>query len=744
MGHKFKLYRQFNEMDCGATCLRMVARYHGRHFNIEGIRQAAGFGKEGVSMQGLKEAAEQIGFQAKGVKLTCTQLFKEVESPCILHWNQNHFVVLLSNKSRFSSNMVKIADPAEGIIKYAKSDVEKFWAHGRNEVPGNEGRGVALLLEPTPAFYLQKSEKEEKASWNLLLRHFSKIKKRILLVFISLILLAFLQFYFPFLTKRLVDKGINLQNLHVITLILLGQAILIFSRTVVEFIKNRLSLIVSTSVNKNLLSDFWKKLTHLPLSHFETRHTGDIIQRLTDNRQLQNFLTGNMLTVVLSAMTFIVYTVVLLQYDRSIFLIFSIGSVLYFFWIRAFTGIRRNINNQVFTSSAKESAATLQLIQGMQEIRLNNAGHIKQKEWEHIQDQLFKLEFKKLTSSQFQQAGATIINQGKDILITYIVAGLVVDHSLTLGTMMAIQYILGQLSNPVEQFVLFYQNAQDAKMSLDRLAEIYQIENEEPESDALIKQLPAIRSILINNISFRYPGSNGDNVLKDLTFSIPAGKTTAIVGVSGSGKTTLLKLLLKYYDYSNGDIFIDGSFSNKGLLNFKHISHSYWRGKCGAVLQDGYIFNDTIMGNIAVSDELPDISKVINSCKTANILPFIESLPNGFFTRLGADGIGLSQGQKQRLLIARAIYKDPDFIFLDEATNALDANNEKIIVHNLETLFVGKTVVIIAHRLSTVKNAEKIIVLEKGTIVEQGTHSELASRKGKYYELVKNQLELDS
>lgn len=736
----FIFYKQLNAMDCGPTCLRMVAKYYGRHYNVDGIRQVAGYGKEGVSLLGISDAAEKIGFRTRGVQLTFNQLVNEATLPCILHWGQNHFVVLPPFSKWKRQNKIKIVDPAKGMLSYAKEEFIQKWISTVNEA--GEPVGTALLLEPTPEFYKQEGEKENKLSWGLVLQYLQNSKWQIGQVFIALFITSVLQLIFPFLTQSIVDTGINTQNIQYITIVLIAQLMLVFSRTMVDFIRSRLLLHISTIVNLSILSDFWIKLTKLPISYFDSHHTGDTLQRIGDHKQIQIFLTGTALTTLFSLFNFIIFAFVLAQYNVQLFFVFAVGSVLYFLWVQLFLRIRRKINYQTFHISAKENNATLQLVQGMQEIKLHNAEKLKRWEWENIQAGIFKLNFKNLTYSQIQQAGALLINQGKDVVITFLVASLVIEGKLTFGAMLAIQYIIGQLSSPIEQFVGFVQSAQDAKISMERLNEIHQLQDEEAflnpsEGGTYIPSLPQERTLTFANLSFTYPGAGNEAVLENINLQIPEGKVTAIVGVSGSGKTTLLKLLLKFYDYYTGDIKI-------GETNFKYISPSFWRKQCGAVLQDGYIFNDTIARNIGVGDEVIDYSKLLHCCKIANILSFIESLPNGFNTQLGSEGVGMSQGQKQRLLIARAIYKDPEYLFFDEATNALDANNEKAIVENLQEFFKGRTVIIVAHRLSTVKNANKIIVLHKGAIAEEGTHQELSQLKGMYYELVKNQLELGS
>ncbi len=773
----FTFYKQLNAMDCGPTCVRMVAKYYGKHYNADTLRNMAGFSKEGVSLLGISETAEKIGFRTRGVQLTMQQLH-EVALPCILHWNQNHFVVAHPKsfpKGRtlgnfFSNREIEIADPAQGMIKMSVKDFKKHWLssppsgelEGATSSPSGEPEGavgIALLLEPTPAFYNEEGEKERKLSWKLVLQYLTQSKWQITQVFIALIITSLIQLIFPFLTQSIVDTGINAQNLQYVVIVLIAQLMLTFSKTFVDFIRSRLLLRISNILNLQILSDFWIKLTRLPVSYFDVHHTGDTLQRIGDHRQIQNFLTGTALNTLFSVFNFIVYAIVLVIYNVQLFFVFCIGSIIYFVWIQFFLKIRRKINYQTFYLSAKENNATLQLVQGMQEIRLNNAENQKRWEWENIQAAVFKLNFKNLNYNQWQQAGATLINQIQDLAISFIVAKLVIDGQLTLGAMLAVQYIIGQLSGPVSQWVGFVQSAQDAKISMERLNEIHQLPDEENAQKIYNTYLPENKNILLKNISFTYPGAGNEPVINNINLFIPEGKVTAIVGVSGSGKTTLLKLLLKIYENYSGEIRVgatqkdfenlpgfnktngDAYTKNKGL-RFDAVSPSYWRKLCGAVMQDGFIFNDTIARNIAIGEDSIQYSRLLSSCETANILSFIESLPNGFYTQLGSEGVGLSQGQKQRLLIARAVYKNPEYLFFDEATNSLDANNEKEIVENLNEFFQNKTVIVVAHRLSTVRNADKIVVLDNGKIAEEGTHEELTFLKGKYYELVKNQLEL--
>ncbi len=771
--------KQRDAMDCGPTCLAMVCKYYGKSISLQTLRDKTEIGKEGVNLLGINNAAESIGFRTQGVQLTYTQITKEAPLPCILHWGQNHFVVLVKIGRSLvpRDDKITIADPGKGIIKLSKEEFIQHWASSNLD---GKPYGVALLLEPTPDFHNQPNEKENKLGWGMLLGYFAQQKRYIVQLFVGLLLGSLLQLIFPFLTQSIVDTGINQHNLPFIYLILAAQFMLFFGRTVVEFIRSRILLYISTKINLAILSDFWIKLMKLPLSYFDTKMTGDIIQRIGDHKRIESFLTGSALSTLFSLFNLVIFSVVLLQYNTYVFGIFCAGSLLYFFWIKIFLRYRRSLNYKQFAIAAKENTATMQLIYGMQEIKLNGAEHLRRWEWEGLQAGLFKLSFKSLSLNQYQQAGAFFINEGKNILITFFVAKSVMEGQLTLGAMLAVQYIIGQLNSPVEQLISFTQQAQDAKISLERLNEIHQMEEEEAPSISpkgggkgeelsgeLNKIIPENKTIEFKNLSFTYAGAGNEPVLKNINLIIPEGKTTAIVGMSGSGKTTLLKLLLKFYENYKGEIRVGGISTNSSShissafpspsgriggassgeiegagTSLKYISPKYWRSNCGSVMQDGYIFNDSIAKNIAVSDDRPDYAKLLHACKVANIQAFIESLPLGFNTKIGAEGNGISAGQKQRILIARAVYKNPEFIFFDEATNSLDANNEKVIMENLSAFFKDKTVVVVAHRLSTVKHADNIVVLHNGQITETGTHEELAMRKGEYFELVRNQLEL--
>lgn len=724
----FKTYRQHDQMDCGPTCLRMIAKNYGRNYTLQSLRQKSGINREGVSLLGISEAAEQIGFRTIGAKLTWQQLEKEANLPCVIYWNQVHFVVAY----KITKNKIYIADPAKGKVSYAKKDFLQFWL---NDKESGLPTGICLLVHTTPAFYDLAGEKGNRLSFGRLLRYVTPYKNLLFQLALGLLAGSILQLIFPFLTQAIVDIGIQNRNINFIYLILAAQVMLFIGRTAVEFIRSWILLHMSTRINISILSDFLIKLMKLPMAYFDSRMTGDIMQRMEDHARIQQFLTTQTLSTLFSFGTLFVFAIVLAYYHMLIFIVFLVSSILYIVWVLLFLRKRAELDHRRFGISSGDQSKVIQLIQGMQEIKLNNCEKQKRWEWERLQARLFKYRVSNLSLNQYQQAGAFFINEGKNIGITFLAAIAVVNGQLTLGAMMAIMYIIGQLNAPIEQLINFVRSTQDAHLSLERLNEIHKQEDEEPEKKQFIFTLPKEKDIAINNLGFTYPGAGNEPVLKDINLAIPEGKTTAIVGMSGSGKTTLIKLLLKFYKPDSGKIYL-------GNMTLDTISHRAWRHHCGVVMQEGFIFSDNITRNIAVGEEHPDMQKIRHAVRVANIGEFIESLPLGFNTKIGAEGNSISQGQKQRMLIARAVYKDPEFIFFDEATNALDANNERAIMEHLQDFFQNRTVVIVAHRLSTVKSADNIVVLSEGEIVEQGTHRELTEIQGAYFELVKNQLEL--
>ena len=725
---KFPHYQQHDAMDCGPACLRMVAKHYGKNFTLQTLRDRSYITREGVSMLGISDAAESIGFRTMGVRISWEQLVSEAPLPCIAHWKQNHFVVVYKIKN----DKVFVSDPAGERITYPKEEFMRGWATTEE---GGVKKGLCLLLEPSPDFYAQEDEKPDKSGYKFLFSYLKPYRKFIIQLILGLLIGSVLQLVLPFLTQAVVDKGISNQDLSFVTLIIIAQLVLIVGRTAVNFIRSWILLHLSTRLNISLISDFLIKLMKLPVAFFNTKITGDLIQRIQDHRRIENFLTTQTLNTLFSFVNLIIFGIVLGIYNLNILLIFFIGSGLYVAWVLLFMKRRRELDHRRFAQLSDNQSNLIQLITGMQEIKLQNCEKQKRWEWESIQARLFRVNIKGLSLQQYQQAGGVFINEVKNVIIIYIAARAVIEGSMTLGMMMAVQFIIGQMNSPIQQLINFLHTSQDAKISLERLGEIHNKDDEEDLTTPKVSILPEKADLNIDSLYFQYEGPHSPYVLEDINLKIPENNVTAVVGASGSGKTTLIKLLLGFYPPVKGNIKI-------GDIYLNNFSNRVWRDKCGVVMQDGYIFSDTIANNIAVSDETVDKELLLHAVKTANIQDYVESLPLGYNTKIGKDGIGLSQGQQQRILIARAVYKNPDYLFFDEATNALDANNEKIIMENLNEFFEGRTVVVVAHRLSTVKNADQIVVLDKGQIVERGTHTELANKKGAYYELVKNQLEL--
>ena len=731
---RFPFVKQLDAMQCGVACLKMVCMHYGREVSMERLSQICHVTSEGVSLLGISEAANDMGLHSVCVRTTIDNL-SQAPLPCILHWNQNHFVVLYKVRK---GKRFYVADPGKGLVSYSRDEFRNHWVSTRS---GGEDKGIAMLLEPTPAFYSPKAEgngedgKENPRSFRFLFGYIREYKRYFGQVVLGLAVGSLLQLVLPFLTQSIVDVGIQNQNLGFIWLILLGQLMLTFSRTAIDFIRRWLLLHISMRINISLVSDFFIKLLKLPMSFFDTKLMGDLMQRMGDHGRVNSFLTGQTLSIAFSLFSFVVFSVVLLLYNGLIFAIFLIGSLLYGLWMMLFLRRRKVLDYELFEQQAINNNKTYEFITSMQEIKLQDCEQRRRWEWEDTQADLFAVQMKSLKLQQTQEAGSIFINEVKNIVITVVAAAAVIHGQMTLGMMLAVQYIIGQLNSPVEQLMSFFYSLQDVRISLERINEIHRVEDENGKTGLQTSLADNSSGIDIEGIMFKYDPHALSKTLDSVTIHIPKGKVTAIVGASGSGKTTLVKLMLGYYPVLEGQILIGGTDIN--TLNKK-----WWRRQCGVVMQDGIIFSESIARNIAVDDGEIDNQRLLRAAQIACIHDYVMSLPLKYNTKIGRDGVGLSQGQRQRILIARAVYKNPDYIFLDEATNSLDANNERAIVENLDTFYQGKTVVVVAHRLSTVRNADQIVVIDHGKVVETGNHETLTAKRGAYYNLVKNQLEL--
>jgi ATP-binding cassette subfamily B protein len=724
----FPFVKQPDAMDCGPACLKMVAGFYKMSFSLESLRKKCYITREGVSFLGLSEAADSLGFRTIGVKIPFEMLNENVPLPCIVHWRQKHFIVVY----KIRNNKIWVADPASGLIKYTREEFVKSWA---STIADGKPAGLVLIIEPTPSLFENENEHEKTNGFRFLLKYFRLYRKYLFQLILGLLLGSCIQLVIPFLTQSIIDIGLNNNDIGFIYLILFAQLALLFGRMSVEFIRGWLLLHIGSRVNVAIISGFLQKLMSLPIAFFDTKLTGDILQRIEDNNRIEEFLTSASLNILFSFFNLVVFGIVLAIFNIKILILFLTGSALYIIWVSLFMKSRARLDHQRFKQMSTSGTKLINIVNGMQEIKLTQSELSMRWDWEKLQATLFGLKVKGLSIIQYQSAGATFINEVTNVFITVVAATAVLKGTMTLGMMLAVQFIIGQLNVPVSQIIGFFRMSQDARMSLDRLAEVHQMDNEESNPEMKVRKLPDKKDIFINNLSYQYEGPRSPFAIKDADLFIEENKITAIVGTSGSGKTTLLKMLLGFYQPVNGEILI-------GDTRLSNLSLKVWREKVGAVMQDGFLFPDTIAANIAPGSEEINEEKLINAVEIANIKGFIESLPLGYNTKIGANGHGLSEGQKQRLLIARVIYKNPDIIIFDEATNSLDANNEKAIVENLAGFFEGKTVIVVAHRLSTVKDADKIVVLDGGRIIETGTHESLIMKRGAYFNLVKNQLEL--
>lgn len=725
---KFPFYKQSDAMDCGPACLKMIAAWYGHDYPLQYLRNACKISRQGVTFADLIAAAEKLGFITFSASLPFDVLIKKAPLPCVLHWEKQHFVVLY----RITEKYVYLADPASGrSSRYTPKEFMDAWQEEKDTA-----RGRALFLEPGPAFHHAEKITDRPASLLSLLPYLKKHRKRLWPVLFTLLLASAFSLLTPLLTQAVVDKGIKEQQIPLILLICLGQLMLFLGRMFMDFIRARLLLKLGTRIGIVMLKDFLHKLMRLPFTFFDNRQAGDNMQRVTDNQRVEDFLTSSFVTFVLSLMILLVLGSVLLYYNWQIFLLFAGGAAAGIYWAGSFEEKRRQLDQKRFKVLAANQDALLEIFSSMQEIKLTGSEAVKSAQWENLQERSFALKLESLRLDQFIQGAALFISETRNVLITCLAAILVVNDHLTLGGMLAITYTCGQLNAPVSQLTEFIRAAQNTRFSLQRMAEVHHEQDEDP---AVEMEIPADvisgKDIRLQGVSFQYGHTHSPFVLRNVHLTIPAGKVTAIVGMSGSGKTTLLKLLLKFYQPVHGRIWL-------GDLPLDELPAKAWRRHCGVVMQDGYVFRDTIANNIFTGCHEKDRERMYEASNMACIHDFFSTLPFGYETVVGKDGYGLSEGQTQRLLIARLIYRNPSFILLDEATNSLDAHNERAIINNLDQFFTGKTVLVVAHRLSTVKHADQIMVMDKGAITECGTHEELAARGGAYYRLVKNQLEL--
>ncbi len=729
-------YRQPDSMDCGPTCLRIIAKYYGKSCSLQYLREHSFITREGVTMLGLSEAAENIGFRTLGAKITLDDLADNMPLPCILHWNQNHFVVCYGVRGKGTRRKFLIADPGIGKVSYNDREMRKHWLSGMLE--GNDV-GLVMQIEPGTNFYDIPEETNPKDGSQRGLRYFLKyilpFRKQIAELLVGALVVMMLSYCTPFLSQSMVDIGIKNRDLNFIVLIMVVQIIIALSQTVLQFVQSWISLRMNTLININLVEDYLKKLTRMPLYFFETKTLGDILQRIGDHSRIKSFLMNNLVDMFFSVGTFLVFGTVLSIYNGQIFAVFIIGNGLYVLWTLLFMKYRRELDYKSFEQSAKLQNNMVQFFDGLPEIKMNGIERSKLWEWEHLQAGMYKISMRALRIGQIQSSGSLFFSTTTNIFVSYISARMVVTGEITLGMMMSLSFIIGQVAGPIGSFVRFAHSWQDAKISLERLNDINGQVDELTNMEGMLSEFDN-GDITLDHVSYSYSGDRNQLALNEVSLIIPKGKVTAIVGASGSGKSTLMKLLQGFYKPLEGRIMI-------GKIPLQMIRPQTWRKRIGAVMQDGFIFTDTIAHNIGMEADKIDNRRLYEATSKANLLDYITLLPNNFNTKIGREGIGLSQGQKQRILIARTLYKNPDYVFLDEATNALDANNEGQIMANLLDFFSGKTLVVVAHRLSTVRGADNIIVLDRGRIVEQGTHDQLIQLGGYYYSLIKNQLELN-
>lgn len=751
--NNFPCDRQLDMMDCGPACLKMIAKHYGKFYSLQYLRDKCGITKEGVSFLDLSHAAEEIGLRTLSLKCSMEDLLYKIPLPAIIHWDANHFVVVYKTapkttyKDKKTQNSVPkgtiyVSDPAKGHIKYSAEEFAAKWlkhnSSDEKRIENKEQLGILMAIEPQADFYNREANEklERKKTFENFLGYFKPYKKSFVNLFVVMLLVTILQGFLPFISKAVIDVGIQTHDIDFINIVLAANIAIIISVLLSNMVRDWILLHITSRVNIALISDYLIKLMQLPITFFENKMTGDILQRAQDHERIRSFLMNNSLNMIFSTLTFIVFGIIMFFYNPIIFYIFLTGSVIYVLWVMAFLKIRKKLDWEYFELVSKNQSYWVETIASIQDIKINNYEKPRRWKWENIQARLYKVNLRVLNITNTQNLGAQFIDSLKNLFITFYCAKAVINGEITFGVMISTQFIIGMLNTPVVQFIQFMISFQFAQISFLRLNEIHQLKDEHEDVGNNNVELPENKSLIVNNVSFQY-SPNSPVVLKNVRLMIPEGKVTAIVGDSGSGKSTLLKLLLRLYKPSYGDIMI-------GNMNINNISLKQWRDKCGAVMQDGKIFNDTILNNVVLEDEKIDYNKLKKALHTANIAQEIEQLPLGYQTMMGEQGRGLSGGQKQRILIARALYKNPDYLFFDEATNSLDTINEQKIVAALDDVFKDKTVIVVAHRLSTIRKADQIIVMQGGMVVEIGNHDKLMEHKGRYFQLVQSQTELTS
>lgn len=731
MINSFPCDRQMDMMDCGPACLKMIAKHYGKYYSLQYMRDKCGITREGVSFLDVSHAAENIGLRSLALKCTIDDLIEKIPLPAIVHWDNSHYIVVYN--TNFRKGSISVSDPAKGLIKYNKKEFEKKW------IKKAEGdKRILMALEPRADFYERRGEEKQnrKKTFENFLGYFLPYKKNFTNLFIVMLVVTALQGLLPFISKAVIDVGIQTHDVDFITIVLIANIAIYVSILLSNMVRDWILLHVTARVNIALISDYLIKLMLLPITFFENKMTGDILQRAQDHERIRSFIMNNSINMIFSSLTFLVFGIVLLTYNTIIFYIFLGGSILYVLWVMGFMKLRKKLDWEYFDLVSRNQSYWVETISGIQDIKINNYEKPKRWKWEDIQAKLYKVNVRSLNINNIQNLGAQFIDNIKNLSITFYCAMAVIKGEMTFGVMISTQFMIGMLNGPVVQFIQFLLSYQFAKISFLRLNEIHQLKDEHEDVGTNPIDLPENKNLVIKNVSFQYTPT-APVVLKNVHLLIPERKVTAIVGDSGSGKSTLLKLILRLYKPSFGEILI-------GSMNVNNISLKQWRDKCGAVMQDGKIFNDTILNNIVLDDEKVDYEKLKKALDTANIAAEIEKLPLGYQTKMGEQGRGLSGGQKQRILIARALYKDPDYLFFDEATNSLDTLNEQKIVTALDNVFKDKTVVVVAHRLSTIRKADQIVVMQDGFIVEIGNHESLMQKKGRYHQLVQSQLDLTS